>query len=68
MNVFENLRFLHEIGLSENKLSRSKDFENTFQLIFRENYLLRNVHLSNNDFTFIPFETFKSNTLLSFLM
>ena len=67
MNVLENLRFLHEIDLSENRLSRSKDFENTFQLIFRENYLLRNLYLSNNDFTFIPFETFKSNTLLSFL-
>ena len=67
MNVFDNFTFLHEINLSENRLSRSKDFENTFQVIFRENYLLRKLNLSNNDFTFIPFETFKSNTLLSFL-
>ena len=67
INVFQNLTLLNEIDLSNNKLSRSNSFSMTFQQIFRKKSLLEKINLSNNDLTYLPFATFKSNTLLSLL-
>ena len=66
-HVFENLTLLREIDLSNNILSRSFLFDITFKLLFRRNSLLEVVYLSNNELTYIPFETFESNLLLSLL-
>ena len=66
-DVFENLTLLKEIDLSNNKLSRSKNINKTFQQLFRSNTRLEKLTLASNDLTHLPYETFRSNTMLTSL-
>ena len=67
INTFQHLTLLSEIDFSNNKLSRSNNFDRTFQQLFRRNSLLKKMYLSNNGLTYLPFDTFKSNRLLALL-
>ena len=67
INVFRNLTRLLEIDLSNNKISRSNTFDITFQQLFVKNTFLTKIYLSNNARTYLPYDTFKSNRLLSLL-
>ena len=66
-NVFKNLILLKEIDLSNNKLSRSKNINITFHQLFRRNNRLEKLSLASNDLTYLPYETFKSNTMMTSL-
>ena len=65
--VFQNHELLEEIDLSNNRLAHSSSFKQTFQQLFRKNKLLNKIDISNNELTYVPSDTFESNTLLSSL-
>ena len=66
-HIFRNLTFLTKIDLSNNKLSRSKSFNDVFSYLFRSNSHLREISLRNNGLTSLPPKTFLSNSALKML-
>ena len=65
--VFRNLRFLSKIDLSNNKLSQTRPFNETFSVLFRNNPSLVGLNLANNKLTFLPKETFIENKYIKHL-
>ena len=65
--VFRNLAFLENIDLSNNKLSSTKLFAETFSVLFKRNLALTSVNLASNGLVYIPRDTFSSNTNLRYL-
>ena len=59
LTYFKQLRI---VDLSNNKLAVSKQFEDTFSKLFRNNSKLESVKLSNNGLTNCPLNMFELNT------
>ena len=62
--TFKNFSSLVKIDLSNNKLSQTKFFNETFSILFETNYHLEEIDLNENGLRYLPLTTFSSNFYL----
>ena len=65
--VLRNLIFLKKLDLSNNQLSQTKLFTETFSTLFQSNKALTNINLASNGLKYIPRNTISFNTALKYL-
>ena len=62
--VFKNGKSLMKINLAKNMLSNSIFFNRTFSVLFRTNFLLKDINIEDNGLAYLPVSIFISNNML----